>query len=250
MSGYSHSKIKRIIYYWLDQKPEERFNYENYKYILFDGTYFHKDGCLILIMEGIGQKIIFNQYVDRESYKSILPHLFKLKDKGLSPSYLSVDGHLAIMRAFKEVWPQLTIQRCLYHIQREGMRWLRSRPKTEAGKELRFLLSQLHKIKTEKDQDNYVNYYKSWLDRYENFVKTLPNSSVAFKDLKRTIVLINNGLKDMFHYLDDHKVDYTTNKLESFFSRLKADYRKHRGLSRDHKISYLKWYCYFKNHTK
>ena len=167
MSGYSHSKIKRIIYYWLDQKPEERFNYENYKYILFDGTYFHKDGCLILIMEGIGQKIIFNQYVDRESYKSILPHLFRLKDEGLSPSYLSVDGHLAIMRAFKEVWPQLTIQRCLYHIQREGMRWLRSRPKTEAGKELRFLLSQLHKIKTEKDQDDYVNYYKSWLDRYD-----------------------------------------------------------------------------------
>lgn len=250
MSGYSHSKIKRIIYYWLDRKPKENFNYETYKYILFDGTYFHKDGCLILIMGGIDQKIIFSQYVDRESYRSVLPYLSKLRSKGLDPSYLSVDGHLAVMRAFRETWPHLTIQRCLYHIQKEGMRWLRSKPKTEAGKELRFLLSQLHKVKTENDQNNYLNYYRSWLDRHEYFVKTLPNDSVAFKDLKKTMALINNGLEDMFHYLVDPKVDYTTNKLESFFSRLKADYRKHRGLSKSHKISYLRWYCYFKNHPK
>jgi len=59
--------------------------------------------------------------------------------------------------------------------------------------------------------------------------------------------LINNGLENMFHYLEDKNVDSTTNKLESFFSRLKADYRRHRGLTKEHRKSYLKWYCYFKN---
>jgi len=201
-------------------------------------------------MGGIDQKVIFSKYVDKESYKSVLPCLLELRSKGLDPSYLSIDGHLAVMRAFREVWPDLIIQRCLYHIQREGMRWLRSRPKTKAGRELRFLLSRLHKVKTESDRCNYLSCYKSWLRRHGSFVKNLPSNSVAFKDLKKTKTLINNGLKDMFHYLTDLNVDCTTNKLEGFFSRLKADYRRHRGLSKCHRVSYLTWYCYLKNHPK
>ena len=106
----------------MGQKPEEIVHYETHKYILFDGTYFHKDGCLILIMDGIDQKVIFSKYVDKESYKSVLPCLLELKSKGLEPSHLSIDGHLAVIGAFRETWPNLTIQRCLYHIQREGMR--------------------------------------------------------------------------------------------------------------------------------
>jgi len=35
--------------------------------------------------------------------------------------------------------------------------------------------------------------------------------------------------------------------LEGFHSRFKADYRRHRGLSKEHKIGYLHWYCYLKN---
>ena len=30
-------------------------------------------------------------------------------------------------------------------------------------------------------------------------------------------------------------------------SRLKADYCRHRGLSQEHRLQYLKWYCYFEN---
>jgi hypothetical protein len=70
---------------------------------------------------------------------------------------------------------------------------------------------------------------------------------VAFKDLKRTMALINNAMPDMFYYLDDTKIHKTTNALEGFYSRLKADYRKHRGLTEQHKRSYLKWYTHFNN---
>jgi hypothetical protein len=83
--------------------------------------------------------------------------------------------------------------------------------------------------------------------KYESFIKALPKSTVAHKDLKRTIVLLNNALPDMFYYLEDSQVQSTTNALEGFHSRLKADYQRHRGLSKEHKISYLNWYCYYKN---
>jgi len=73
---------------------------------------------------------------------------------------------------------------------------------------------------------------------------------VASKDLRRTMVLVNNALPDMFYYLEDNLVPATTNVLEGFHSRLKADYRRHRGLTKEHRIQYIHWYCYFENKRK
>jgi len=90
------------------------------------------------------------------------------------------------------------------------MRWLRSYPKTAAARELRTLLGALSGIKTIKERDVFIDTYKSWLNKYKNFVKSLPVSNIAFKDLKRTMVLINNALPDMFHYLKERSVPSTT----------------------------------------
>ena len=144
------------------------------------------------------------------------------------------------------VWPKAHIQRCLFHIQREGMRWLRTHPKTQAGKELRHLLSTLCHVKSFKERKAFIRAFEQWLERHNEFVQSLPKTEVAFKDLRRTIVLIKNALPDMFRYFG-HSLPATTNALESFYSRLKADYRRHRGLSQNNKIGYLKWYCYYKN---
>ena len=158
-----------------------------------------------------------------------------------------MDGHLKVMEAIKEVWPKATIQRCLYHIQHQGPQWLRTYPKTQAGKDLRQLLLTLCTIHSLKDRNNFRFAYRNWLNTYQSFVKSMPWTNIAFKDLKRTMGLINNALPDMFHYLKDKDIPATTNSLESFYSRLKSDYRRHRGLSQKNKISYLKWYCHFKN---
>jgi transposase-like protein len=198
-------------------------------------------------MNARSQIIISHIYAEKEGYKNTLSWFCQLKEHGLDPRYLSMDGEQSVMRAIHEVWPRTNIQRCLYHIQREGMRWLRTYPKTEAGTELRMLLKTLCRIRKASERDVFISTYMSWLGKYRDFVKALPRREVAYKDLKRTMALIFNALPDMFHYLSDSCVPKTTNTLESFYSRLKADYRKHRGLTGRHKISYLSWYCYFKN---
>ena len=185
-------------------------------------------------------------YTASESYYTVRPMLGRLHDLGLRPKALIMDGHRMVIRAIREIWPTVIIQRCLYHIQREGSRWLRTYPKTEAGKELQGLLRYLPKVKNSKRKAQFLHDFSSWLERHESFVRALPRSTVAYKDLKRTMALITNALPDMFHYLDDPNIHSTTNCLESFFSRLKADFRRHRGLSEAHKQSYLQWYCYFK----
>lgn len=129
------------------------------------------------------------------------------------------------------------------------MRWLRTYPKTEAGKQLRYILSKLTIIKSIKERNIFIETHNNWLKKYKKFVLSLPVTNIAFKDLKRTMVLIKNALPNMFHYLKEPNIPATTNVLEGFYSKLKSDYNRHRGLSKKHKISYLKWYCYFKNNN-
>ena len=202
---------------------------------------------MLNLMNGTNQKIIGTQYVNKESYKDAYPWFVNLKEQGLEPEFITTDGNLAIMSAMRSVWPQATLQRCLYHIQYEGMRWLRSYPKTEAGRELRDILSKLSWIKTPQEKDTFIKNYQDWLGKYRSFVSSLPRTTVAYKDLNKTVSLINNALPDMFYYLKDRNIYSTTNALEGFHSRLKAHYRRHRGISREHRISYLRWYCYFTN---
>lgn len=198
-------------------------------------------------MNAEDQKIISHQYIQKESFKDVYPWFLELQSKGFNPDYFTVDGERSVMRAIKIVWPNVKIQRCLYHIQHEGMRWLRSYPKTQAGRDLRYLLSKLCFIKSFKEQNDFIVSFNNWLNQYQEFILSLPQNIIAFKDLKRTIGLIKNAIPDMFHYLNDQNIHSTTNALESFHSRLKADYRRHRGLTKQHKIQYLSWYCYFKN---
>lgn len=198
-------------------------------------------------MHALDQSILDYVHASKEGYHTVLPWFCQLKDKGLNPLVITMDGERSVIRAIGETWPHTKIQRCLYHIQREGMRWLRSNPKTQAGRELRAILNALASVKSFKDRDAFMNLFHSWINAHYHFIKTLPNSAIQFKDLKKAVTLIKNALPDMFHYLEDPNIPSTTNALEGFFSRLKPDYQRHRGLSLKHRISYLNWYCYFEN---
>jgi transposase-like protein len=249
ISGHSEFKLKLIKNYWLQTVPGESFDYSQYKYLIFDGTYFHKKDCFIIMMDAESREIILGDSIDKESYQTAYPRFKKLKEQGLEPTFVTMDGHRYVIQAFKEVWPRIKIQRCLYHIQREGMRWLRTYPKTEAGRELRRLLAGVCNIKTVKERDDFTGRYRQWRCTHRSFVQSLPRSIVAYKDLKKTMALIDHALPDMFYYLADSRVPSTTNLLEGFYSRLKADFRRHRGLSDEHKKAYLQWYCCFHNQS-
>lgn len=246
-SGYSAATLNRIKSYWLGQIPEDNIDYSRVERVIYDATYFHKDGCLLNLMNSANQQIIAHIYVKKESFNDVYPWLLELRDRGLDPVFITTDGERSVMHAMRLVWPQAKLQRCLYHIQHEGMRWLRAYPKTEAGKYLKDILSRLSSIKAQEQSKAFIDEYNHWLNTYKDFVLSLPRSVIAYKDLKKTITLINNALPDMFHYLSNEGVHETTNALEGFHSKLKSDYRRHCGLSKPHRISYINWYCHFKN---
>lgn len=170
----------------------------------------------------------------------------KLFKKGLNPKCIVLDGERSVIQAIKDVWPEVTIQRCLYHIQKEGLRWLRTYPKTQAGRDLKAILGRLCAVKTEEDKIEFLMLFERWVLEYRDFINKLPLTYIGSKDLKRTVRLIQNALPNMFHYLKEKNIPSTTNLLEGFYSQLKADYLRHRGLTEEKKRQYLKWYCYLK----
>ncbi len=201
-------------------------------------------------MENLSKHLLCYNYVERESYDSIYPLLVSLRRRGLNPHAITLDGHKTIISAILEVWPNVLIQRCLYHIQRQGLSWLRVYPKTEAGRELRPLFNAVTSIENDNNKRQFLYRYQRWYKTYRGFIKSLPRKSTANIDLKKAMALLNHALPDMFYYIKDRNIAPTTNPLESFYSRLKHQYRSHRGLSKQHKISYLKWYCCFTNERK
>ena len=44
----------------------------------------------------------------------------------------TVDGNRHLLRILRQVWPTIVIQRCLVHIQRQGLSWCRQSPKRPA----------------------------------------------------------------------------------------------------------------------
>ena len=109
-SGHSHSKLKRIKNYWLERLPKERIDYTDYKYLIYDGTYFHKNGCLISLMDTKTKMIIANIYAHKEGGKTVSPWFTDLRQKGLNPSYIVMDGEQTIMKAIRDIWPKAKIQ--------------------------------------------------------------------------------------------------------------------------------------------
>ena len=69
MSGYGRFKIAGIIQYWLEQSPREEIDLSRSKYVLYDGTYFHKNGCHISLMDAQSQQIISYVYAEKEGFQ-------------------------------------------------------------------------------------------------------------------------------------------------------------------------------------
>jgi len=167
-----------------------------------------------------------------------------LRRKELNPKSATVDGNPHVIKLFKTLWPDIVIQRCLVHIQRQGLMWCRRFPKRTDAKHLRKLFVRVTYIRNFNDRDRFLKDVRAWEERYGCCIDLVPERGKVFGDIKRARSMLLKALPDMFHYLNDHLIPATTNGLEGYFSRLKSKYRQHRGLSPRCRKNYFKWYFY------
>jgi len=241
-------KIKQIVNYWLNQKvPDLIVNFTKLKYLVFDGTYFKHTNCFLLLLDGLTGKAVDYRHQVRENYATAFEIFQNAKDNGTKPTAITIDGHTGVIRALKAVWPGITIQRCLAHIQRQGLSWLRRYPKSEAAKELRRIYLIIFEINDYGQRNQFLRILADWEKCYGHLVRSLPAKNKVFGDLQRARSLLLNACPDMFHYLDDPKIAPTTNLIEGYFSTIKGRYKQHHGLTKSNRPKYLSWYVYLKN---
>jgi transposase-like protein len=220
---------------------------ESHTRLIFDGTFLHRPVSVIALMDGVDNKVMKGKYgVNENSTDDLLDFFLPLQERGLEPVSVTVDGNPQAMRTIRMLWPGVILQRCLVHIQRQGIMWCRRPPKRTDAKRLRELFRRVTYIYTNKDRDRFVDDLKTWEHRYGGKIDGQPERGRVFSDIKRARSMLLKALPDMFHYLEDGQIPSTTNALEGYFSRLKRDYREHRGLHPAKRNNYFNWYFHLK----
>jgi hypothetical protein len=197
-------------------------------------------------MDAETNTVITGQYGIKESSALDLLTFFNpLLKRGLCPISYTVDGSPQVIKVLGTIWPNIIIQRCLVHIQRQGLSWCRRNPKTAYGRKLRELFLKVTCIHSQQQRDQFLTLFAQWEVRYGGKISHQADIGWVFSDIKRARSMLLKALPDMFHYLDNPNIPNSTNSLEGYYSRLKNHYRQHRGLSKDKLGGYFKWYFYF-----
>jgi len=222
---------------------------------LIDGTYFTQDLCLIVYRDNTIKFTQLYRLTDGEWYDEIKEDLENLLALNVQIESITCDGHRSILKAISKVCEDVKLQRCIIHIQRMCSIWLSSNPQSNAGIDLRRIISKLHLVKSETQKQIWLRQLVDWYQEYQDFVNEKSYNPETgrywykHKMVRRSFTVIRKALPNMFQYLENPRIPKSTNGLESFFGHLKSNLRIHRGLSKQHKRNFIKWYLYFRNNS-
>jgi transposase-like protein len=190
---------------------------------------------------------------DGEWYEEMKEDLENLLILGVQIESITCDGHKALLKAIRKACKGVIVQRCIIHVQRMCRIWLTMNPKSETGLALRHIVNQLHKINTRDQWGYWIVSLIDWYQEHKEFIneKSYNNLTGRYwfrhKMVRQSFNLIKRALPDLFQYLDNPRIPKSTNGLESFFGHLKSHVTLHRGLSKNHRRNFIKWYLYYRN---
>jgi hypothetical protein len=144
----SQSSIQRLFNQYLKSAPTVAIRSKSKVHLLIDGSYFANGLCLILYYDYDIRYVQLYRETNQEKYKEIKEDLENLKKLGVDVYSVTCDGHKAILKAVRKVFPQAIIQRCLVHIKRQSRSNLSAQPKITQAKRARFRIIMLADLPT------------------------------------------------------------------------------------------------------
>ena len=249
----------RHFYHFLDNPPKpQKLKFPKQVYLKIDGTYFKHWGCALVYK--YDQQVIFSSFTTRESYFQYSLDLAEITNLGYIIIGVVSDRHSSLISAIKNLFPDIPHQTCLVHLQRKCQSLLTRKPKTEAGKQLLELVEVLNTIKNHYLTNIWLKWLKRLLKRHENLIKQRTQGLneetgqktwwYTHKNLRRAFRSLELARDNLFLYLKHSGLPKDTNGLEAEFSHLKRKLSLHRGLKRERKANFVKWYFYFRADKK
>lgn len=225
-SGLSQSSIQRLFRHYLAQAPEVLIKSKVKAHLLIDATYFPNDLCLVLYYDHDIRYTQLYRMTDQERYEQMREDLENLKVLGVDIASITCDGHKALLKAIRKVYPDVLIQRCLVHIKRQSQTWLTQSPKAPVSQELLFLSKRITRLKTYEESNQWLAALYYWYERNKVYVNEKafnPDTGrywYRHKMLRQTASLIIKAIPNMFHYLDDPSEETANKKSRKMNSRL------------------------------
>lgn len=88
-----------------------------------------------------------------------------------APDVVVCDGGAGFERARRRAWPRTRVQRCLSHAFCQVRRYVTSRPRLQAGRELYALSVELMHLDTLRQADRWVERYLQWCEFWADFLE-------------------------------------------------------------------------------
>jgi len=207
--------------------------------ILMDTTYFRRTFGLMIWRDWISKKNLLRKYVEYETieaYKNGIKHLQRL---GCQIVGIVCDGRRGLLGGF----PGIPTQMCQFHQVQIVTRYITSRPKLEAGKELKELVKKL----VQTDKASFTAWLNRWYDKWSIFLREksfnpLTEKSIyTHRRLRSAYQSLRRNLPYLFTYEEyfDLGIPNTTNGLEGTFADLKNKLRVHNGLNQKRKMKMI-----------
>jgi len=196
-----------------------------------DTTFFGRGyGILVIRCPRLKRNLIFYE-VSSETPEEYLKARRNLESRGYVIEAAVIDGKRGILSVFSDI----PVQLCQFHQIAIGRRYLTSKPKLEAGQELRALTLTL----TISNEKTFGALLDIWYKRWQNFLKerTYSDDGKHWQHTHRRIRSAYRSLKTNLPYLftyqkyQELKIPNTTNSLDGYFGKLKQLLNVHRGMN-------------------
>ena len=156
---------KRVQWCW-GIRPEIPPCSAKHHTVMADGTYMNHDWCLIVAIDGESGEVLGIQWCSNESKAAYMALFSRIP----APDVLITDGLRGAESACRETWPDTRIQRCLVHVQRNTRTDLTSRPRLEAGRELKKLSDKLTAVRDTEAAARWGEALNAWHIRWRDFI--------------------------------------------------------------------------------
>jgi hypothetical protein len=203
---------------------------------------------LLVYYEYIIEKVIWFSICDWETKENIIKDLGILKDSFRYEIKTSTtDWWKWCLKALTTVYPDITIQRCLVHIQRQVLSYISRNPKLKEWRELRHITS----YKILSNSFLFPLLFKIWKESNSYFLKEKSLNSkwkYSYKHIKikKAMKHIENALPYMFN--NSNNIEISTNKLEWYFWVLTNEcINEHKWIREDRLSSLIALWIYFRN---
>jgi hypothetical protein len=202
---------------------------------------------LVVLIVMSKDKVITWGFYQSENYASWTHLLSTLTGQPLA---IACDGQKGMIKAIKELFPKTLIQRCHFHLLARNRQLLTLHPETPPAVDLTSLVKKVTKIKTRLHLGLWLQDYRLWLDKYDQFLKekTYPSFDNIYlyknfikgkrcffythQRLRSAHYQLKKALPFLFQYLKCSSIPNTSNLLEGGINSSLAELlRRHRGLT-------------------